>query len=116
MEAMARFGSDGQGKEGMIGYFFSMCEDKVLMCRLAEKILPIQTQVSGPGEGPVQVLHIPPEVLLGFPPEELRVLENALARLSVDTIQHTVEAKLPVAEEANDYADLIGAEDPGVRH
>lgn len=100
LTAIERYGQDGKGKEGMIGYFFSLCSDKVLMTRLVEKILPMQ--VTGKDGGAIQVFTLPPETAKHLKPEELAALEKALQVVGGQV------RKVEQEGDADNYAASIG--------
>lgn len=79
-EAMERFGLDGKGKEGMVGYFMRLLQDDALGCRLAEKLIPVQ--VTGPNDGPVQIFSIPQDMIREMSTPELQALDTAFRRLA----------------------------------
>lgn len=124
LTAIERYGLDRKGKDGMVGYFFRMCDDMTLMCRLIEKILPLQ--VTGRDGGAIQVFSLPPEALQGLPPDELLVLERALASVAMRSAAGmitvspatppttttngaapTTNGAAPSAPDANNYAKII---------
>ena len=112
LEAIAKYGKDGKGREGMIGYFLSMCEDKALMCRLIEKIMP--TQVTGKDGGAIQVFTLPPELLKGLSSEELGALEAVLSKIGSGHLQQTMAA--PGGGRAESYAKEIGLDTNATKH
>lgn len=107
--AYEKIGSDGKGKDGLIGYFVKLFQDKIdgkhFAVRLAEKILPMQ--VTGAGGGPVQVLNIPPEYLKNCSSEELVVMETVFSRINGDTPALVEQAS---SGDADSYARAIGME------
>jgi hypothetical protein len=113
LEAMAMSGFNQKGKHGLVGYFLRICNiDLGLGCRLAERILGIQ--VTGPGGGPVQVMHIPPEMIREMTTEQLELLDGILQKMGkLDKPQPLLIEHQ--AGDANKYAEEIGLT-PVTRH
>lgn len=107
-EAMTLYGSDAKGKDGLIGYFFSMCADKALMCRLVEKIMPLQ--ITGKNDGPIVLSAPPPELLGRLTPEQLTLLLAIYQQIGSG--KDPALNMVPVDGDPNAFAAVIG--DSGV--
>lgn len=104
LDAMTILGSDGKGKDALVGYFVDICKDKVLGTRLAERILPMQ--LTGPGDGPVQVFSIPTHMIKDLSTPQLEALEALFSKLNKSApllIEHQPKG------DAAKYAEEIGA-------
>lgn len=104
MTAVAELGSDGKGKEGVVGYLkrFGWRKPELMFALLA-KVLPLQ--ITGKDGGPVKLMPFPPEVLSRFTPDELRLMKIGFERLGsgkMKTIEHQLDDANP-----DEYAEVV---------
>lgn len=109
MKAIELCGSDTKGKDGAVGYLYDIaCNEKALMVRLVEKIIP--TQITGPKDGPLQVFSLPQEMLKGLTTDQLNVMETVFTQIGSGV---TSPSRDNQEGDASVYAQSIGL---GTKH
>jgi hypothetical protein len=106
LEAMTIAGGD----QGMVGYFLQVIQNYELGARLAEKVMPMQ--ITGPNDGPVQMVNIPIEEMRKMDTDELHLLGKILKKLGgiAETANHPTPLLIehqPLGD-AGAYAKEIG--------
>lgn len=88
MTACALHGSDGVGKDGLIGYLSEVVKDFKIGAGLLRAVLPLQVKMQA--NQPVQILNIPAEMLTGLPSYALDILEAVINRKPVPPLPNGV--------------------------
>ena len=107
VEAMELYGADGNGKRGMVGYFWALCgSHPELIAKLAEKILPIQ--LNARSNVPVTLMALPPDVLAQLSGDQLDVLQSAYDRLnSMNNLKTVNSPPALIDADPSSYAAIV---------